>query len=409
MKTALVEARAAVDVTADAGRDRRPRPVAASGSSGCVAARLVEDLGRPAVVGAELGGSIRASCRSDGSLDLGAALERLRRPLHPVRRPRRRRRVRDRRRPTGTRSASGSWRSPRRRAPRRPARPARGSTWSCPALESTTPSCRELAGLAPYGPGNPEPLVAVLGPDGDPCPGRDRRAQPAHAAARPRRHRRDRVRPARPRRGRPARGTGSTSSRGWSAGGSAGFEIAPARDPRRRPGRPPRRPARRRGRRLARRRRSRGSAHDARPARRRAPRDPYGVGPVRALIAPVAVGRRAPRRRLLHAEPAQRPGPARRGARRRTGQLGRRRPGRHADRRPVERGRRRTRGGLPGLDRLRQGRQHLDPVGQGRPPAHDGRHGLDAVVVAGRQAGLLRPDRRARSGRGRRRASRPTT
>jgi single-stranded-DNA-specific exonuclease len=43
---------------------------------GLVAARLVEDEGRPAVVGAELGETIRASCRSDGGLDLGATLER---------------------------------------------------------------------------------------------------------------------------------------------------------------------------------------------------------------------------------------------------------------------------------------------------------------------------------------------
>ena len=46
------------------------------GIVGLVAARLVEDRGRPAVVGADLGDVVRASCRSDGSLDLGATLER---------------------------------------------------------------------------------------------------------------------------------------------------------------------------------------------------------------------------------------------------------------------------------------------------------------------------------------------
>jgi len=51
---------------------RGPWPV---GIVGLVASKLVEDLGRPAVVGAELGDVIRASCRSDGRLDLGATLE----------------------------------------------------------------------------------------------------------------------------------------------------------------------------------------------------------------------------------------------------------------------------------------------------------------------------------------------
>jgi single-stranded-DNA-specific exonuclease len=51
---------------------RGPWPV---GIVGLVASRLVDDLGRPAIVGAELGDVIRASCRSDGRLDLGATLE----------------------------------------------------------------------------------------------------------------------------------------------------------------------------------------------------------------------------------------------------------------------------------------------------------------------------------------------
>ena len=52
---------------------RGPWPV---GIVGLVASRLVEDFGRPAIVGAELGPVVRGSCRSDGRLDLGAALER---------------------------------------------------------------------------------------------------------------------------------------------------------------------------------------------------------------------------------------------------------------------------------------------------------------------------------------------
>ena len=48
-----------------AGRHRRPRR----------GATRPRTAARPAVVGAELGDTIRASCRSDGSVDLGAALE----------------------------------------------------------------------------------------------------------------------------------------------------------------------------------------------------------------------------------------------------------------------------------------------------------------------------------------------
>ncbi|HUQ78401.1 MAG TPA: single-stranded-DNA-specific exonuclease RecJ [Patescibacteria group bacterium] len=49
-----------------------PWPV---GIVGLVASRLVEDHGKPAIVGADLGGVIRASCRSNGRLDLGATLD----------------------------------------------------------------------------------------------------------------------------------------------------------------------------------------------------------------------------------------------------------------------------------------------------------------------------------------------
>ena len=78
----MSEARAALDAlkaegpvtgSSPATIVRGPWPV---GIVGLVASRLVEDFGRPAIVGAELGDVIRASCRSDGRLDLGAALER---------------------------------------------------------------------------------------------------------------------------------------------------------------------------------------------------------------------------------------------------------------------------------------------------------------------------------------------
>ncbi len=49
-----------------------PWPV---GIVGLVASRLVDDHGRPAIVGSDQGATIRASCRSDGRLDLGSALD----------------------------------------------------------------------------------------------------------------------------------------------------------------------------------------------------------------------------------------------------------------------------------------------------------------------------------------------
>ena len=74
MTTAIAEARAIVAALPDqpASIVRGPWPV---GIVGLVAARLADDRARPAVVGAELGDTIRASCRSGGALDLGAALE----------------------------------------------------------------------------------------------------------------------------------------------------------------------------------------------------------------------------------------------------------------------------------------------------------------------------------------------
>lgn len=51
---------------------RGPWPV---GIVGLVASRLVDDHGKPAIVGSDQGATVRASCRSDGRLDLGAALD----------------------------------------------------------------------------------------------------------------------------------------------------------------------------------------------------------------------------------------------------------------------------------------------------------------------------------------------
>lgn len=160
MKTAVAEARAAV---ADGAGEpativRGPWGV---GIVGLVAARLVEDRGRPAVVGADLGDVVRASCRSDGSLDLGATLERCADLFTRF---------------GGHAGAAGfelpvdRWDEFRERflalaaetAPPDP-RVSIAIDLALPALEVDYALYRELAGLAPCGPGNAEPLVAVLG------------------------------------------------------------------------------------------------------------------------------------------------------------------------------------------------------------------------------------------------------
>jgi single-stranded-DNA-specific exonuclease len=137
---------------------RGPWPV---GIVGLVASRLVEELGRPAVVGAELGPVIRASCRSDGSLDLGAALEAcadlfIRHGGHAG--------------AAGFEIATEQWPAFAERftalaavaAPRDP-RKAVTIDLALAAGDIDYALHRSLARLAPCGAGNPEPLVAVLG------------------------------------------------------------------------------------------------------------------------------------------------------------------------------------------------------------------------------------------------------
>jgi single-stranded-DNA-specific exonuclease len=160
MKTAVGEAR--VTVAAESGEPativRGPWTV---GIVGLVAARLVEDRGRPAVVGADLGDVVRASCRSDGSLDLGATLERcsdlfIRFGGHAG--------------AAGFEIAADRWDEFRTRflalaaesVPPDP-RLAIAVDLALPALDVDYALYRELAGLAPCGPGNADPLVAVLG------------------------------------------------------------------------------------------------------------------------------------------------------------------------------------------------------------------------------------------------------
>jgi len=158
--SAVAEARALVAANPDrpASIVRGPWPV---GIVGLVAARLAEDRARPAVVGAELGDAIRASCRSDGSLDLAAALAS----------------CADLFTRHGGHAGAAGFELP---ADRWPAFVERFEAIAAaavpadpravlridlvlPALDVDYRLLRELGGLIPYGPGNPEPLVAILG------------------------------------------------------------------------------------------------------------------------------------------------------------------------------------------------------------------------------------------------------
>lgn len=135
-----------------------PWPV---GIVGLVASRLVDDLGRPAVVGADLGPVIRASCRSDGRLDLGATLEAcgdlfLRYGGHAG--------------AAGFEIETARWpefvaRFDALAATAVPADPRLplAIDLALPALDIDYALHRDLRRLAPCGIGNPEPLLAVLG------------------------------------------------------------------------------------------------------------------------------------------------------------------------------------------------------------------------------------------------------
>ncbi len=160
MSTAIAEARAIVEADPDrpATIVHGPWPV---GIVGLVAARLAEDRSRPAIVGAELGDTIRASCRSDGSVDLGAALESCADLFTRY----------------GGHAGAAGFELPAERWPafiERFEAIALASVPSDPrvvlAIDIALPALgvdyglyRELATMAPYGPGNPQPLVAVLG------------------------------------------------------------------------------------------------------------------------------------------------------------------------------------------------------------------------------------------------------
>ena len=158
-----VDGAAAAAAVADAPATvvRGPWPV---GIVGLVAARLAEETGRPAVVGAELDGIVRASCRNPGPLDLAGALDAcgdlfVRHGGH--------------RGAAGFEIALERWDEFRERflalaaaaAADEPAdrRPVLRIDLALPAREVDYGLLREFGRLAPTGAGNPDPLVAVLG------------------------------------------------------------------------------------------------------------------------------------------------------------------------------------------------------------------------------------------------------
>ncbi|HYO44115.1 MAG TPA: single-stranded-DNA-specific exonuclease RecJ, partial [Candidatus Limnocylindrales bacterium] len=135
-----------------------PWPV---GIIGLVAGRLADETGRPAVVGTPIGSVIRASCRSDGRVNLAEALTAcadlfVRFGGHAA--------------AAGFELQADRWPEFSERfssivaagGPADPRTPL-AVDLALPAGYVDYSLYRDLARLAPCGPGNPEPLVAVLG------------------------------------------------------------------------------------------------------------------------------------------------------------------------------------------------------------------------------------------------------
>lgn len=160
-KRAIGEARLAVEAAGGEGSAIVIRGEWPVGIVGLVASRLAEDLGRPAVVGANMGSVVRASCRSDGSLDLGAALEACADLFT---------RFGGHAGAAGFELPAGRWNTFRERfevlaAATVPSdrRPVARLDLALPAAAIDYALHRDLATLAPCGPGNPDPVVAMLG------------------------------------------------------------------------------------------------------------------------------------------------------------------------------------------------------------------------------------------------------
>jgi single-stranded-DNA-specific exonuclease len=157
MRQAVAEARVSADSVdaAPATVVRGPWPV---GIVGLVAGRLAEERGVPAVIGAELGDLVRASCRSDGALHLALALEAcgdllLRHGGHAA--------------AAGFEIRAVDWEAFRARflalagALPPPGPPSLPVDLDVAAKSVDYALLRDLARLAPCGPGHPEPLVVV--------------------------------------------------------------------------------------------------------------------------------------------------------------------------------------------------------------------------------------------------------
>ena len=160
MKTAVAEARTSPDAVDDAAATivRGPWPV---GIVGLVASRLAEERRRPAIVGADLGPIVRASCRSAGTLHLADTLAAcsdllIRHGGHAG--------------AAGFEIATERWAEFRERflalaAEAGPPEPVPTLTLDLVirGRDVDYGLHRDLQKLAPCGAGNPEPLVAVLG------------------------------------------------------------------------------------------------------------------------------------------------------------------------------------------------------------------------------------------------------
>jgi single-stranded-DNA-specific exonuclease len=160
MRTAVAEARTSPDAVDDAAAVvvKGPWPV---GIVGLVASRLAEERLRPAIVGAELGAVIRASCRSAGGFHLADALAScddilIRHGGHAG--------------AAGFEIEATRWPEFRERflaiaaaaGPPDPV-PTLAIDVALRARDVDYALHRDLQRLAPCGAGNPEPLVAILG------------------------------------------------------------------------------------------------------------------------------------------------------------------------------------------------------------------------------------------------------
>ncbi|MEK6720566.1 MAG: single-stranded-DNA-specific exonuclease RecJ [Chloroflexota bacterium] len=159
-RTAVAEARATIPEghAEPATVIRGDWPV---GIVGLVAARLAEEHGRAAVVGSNLGSIVRASCRSDGRLDLAATLRACDDLLL---------RYGGHRGAAGFEIAADRWDAFRDRflalaAEAVPADPRVSLSLDLVVDAEAVDYAllRDLARLAPFGPGHPDPLLAITG------------------------------------------------------------------------------------------------------------------------------------------------------------------------------------------------------------------------------------------------------